>query len=234
MRTHSHRQAPARRAFAEGRALVFSQFPAMVRGARHRRHEGAPLTVFVHGYLASSGVLGPMGHALHEAGVAPHQIHFGYPPVGSVDAIARRLGKHIAAAGHAPSVRIVAHSLGGIVARWYAHVLGGRVDRIVCIASPHGGTQSARAGSFIPLAREMVPGHDTLERLAAAHRADRHTEVHCVVGSDDDAIVPRESAWLDDETGVVIPGATHSSILYDPRTWQVVAQWLGPAVLHPG
>src|SRR5260370_30066577 len=43
-------------------------------------------------------------------------------------------------------VHVVAHSLGGVIARYYVQRLGGdaRVHTLVTLGAPHGGTQAAR------------------------------------------------------------------------------------------
>jgi triacylglycerol esterase/lipase EstA (alpha/beta hydrolase family) len=56
----------------------------------------------------------------------------------------------------AERVDIVAHSLGGMVARYYIERLDGakHVQRLITIGSPHHGTAMAQFGPFIPSARE--------------------------------------------------------------------------------
>src|SRR5437879_70557 len=94
-----------------------------------REHAPAPrLTVFIHGYLATGGVLAPFADHLAARGVAPRQLHFSYPPLGSIHALATRLAATIDAARHEGPLDIVGHSLGGLVARYYRQVLGRRLD----------------------------------------------------------------------------------------------------------
>src|SRR5579884_2661582 len=92
------------------------------------------LVVFVHGYFASGGVFGPLAERLAERGVAPRQLHFSYVPAGRVARHAEALGRAIERAQQGRprgSVCVVAHSLGGLIARYYAQVLGGRLDALV-------------------------------------------------------------------------------------------------------
>ncbi len=64
-------------------------------------------------------------------------------------------------------VDIIAHSLGGLVSRWYIEERGGdkKVDDLVTIATPHQGTHMAYIGFMTPAGREMIPGSELLCKL---------------------------------------------------------------------
>lgn len=67
--------------------------------------------------------------------------------------------------GNAP-VTIIAHSNGGLVARWYLAQLGGSaaVKRFISLGSPHAGTTSAYS-CFSPACTEMRPNSTFLKTL---------------------------------------------------------------------
>jgi triacylglycerol lipase len=71
------------------------------------------------------------------------------PPAASVQARARALGEAIDRLG-AARVNVVAHSMGGLDARWYVGRLGGhrRVASLTTIATPHRGTYLADWGGL--------------------------------------------------------------------------------------
>lgn len=107
------------------------------------------------------------------------------PPAAGVEDRARALGEAIERLG-APRVNVVAHSMGGLDARWYVGRLGGekRVASLTTIATPHHGTHIAdwgsrrvgRAMSGWPLLRDLgvdAVAFTDLTRPACAERNDR-------------------------------------------------------------
>jgi triacylglycerol lipase len=86
---------------------------------------------------------------------------------GGLEALALNLKRDIDDAfGPSAKIRIVAFSMGGLVARHYLQILGGavRCEKLFTISSPHQGTQSAwlYPGKG---ARDMRPGSDFLHQL---------------------------------------------------------------------
>jgi len=83
--------------------------------------------------------------ALRDAGVDVVTVPL--PPTGSVESRALALSEAIDRM-RAPRVNLVAHSMGGLDARWYVGKLGGheRVASLVTIATPHRGTHVADWG----------------------------------------------------------------------------------------
>jgi len=66
-------------------------------------------------------------------------------------------------------IHVVAHSLGGLIARYYVTRLGGdaRVHTLVTLGSPHGGTVNAYAWPS-KLCRQLRPGSGLMRELGAA------------------------------------------------------------------
>jgi triacylglycerol lipase len=184
------------------------------------------LTVFVHGYMASGGVFNPLAQHLAERGIAPRQLHFSYWPAGSVDELARRLGAAISAVQGDGPVHIVGHSLGGLVARYYRQVLRRRLDRLVCLASPHQGTTRAQPWTSLPLAREIAPGSATLRLLAATRARLEGVRVCSVVAEGDGIVAPVDSAVLEGHEVCRLDAVGHHAILFDPRAWALVERVL--------
>jgi triacylglycerol esterase/lipase EstA (alpha/beta hydrolase family) len=99
------------------------------------------------------------------------------------------------------SVDIVAHSMGGLVARaaitgttrrlsgWPPHIY---VEDVVTIGTPHNGTALARGCAFAQCV-EMRPGSAFLNWLADNAQADGGTD-WTMIGTEDDDIVPVASA----------------------------------------
>lgn len=190
--------------------------------ALHEHGEAEHLVVFVHGYFASAGVFKPMARHLHAKGLAPRQFHFTYPPTGSVAEHAERLAELIEHAHPEGPVCIIAHSLGGLISRYYAQVLGHRLDALVTIGTPHRGTSLAR-GWPMQLARELSPGSPLLRTLHATRERLHDTQLTSIVAVQD-ALVAHHSAALDRSRVVYIDGVGHHGVLYHPRALEAVAE----------
>jgi triacylglycerol esterase/lipase EstA (alpha/beta hydrolase family) len=125
----------------------------------------------------------------------------------------------------AEKVDIVAHSLGGVVARYYIERLGGarRVARLITIASPHRGTVLGRLG-LVPSARELVAGSPLLDDLGTPRAGVAYTSIwsradNVVVPADSASIAPAGEDRVFDDLG-------HLSLLLSPRVLDAVAERL--------
>ena len=83
--------------------------------------------------------------ALRDAGV--EVLSVALPATGGVEARARALADALDARGY-PRVNLIAHSMGGLDARWYVGRLGGadRVASLETVSTPHRGTAAADWG----------------------------------------------------------------------------------------
>jgi len=194
-----------------------------------REHaESEHLVVFVHGYFASAGVWRPMADHLAVTGAAPRQLHFNYVPVGHVARHAERLAREVHRVHPHGPVSVVAHSLGGLIARYYAQVLGGRLDALITMGTPHHGTVRAQ-GWPLELARELSPASPLIARLERTRDRLAHTAVTTMVAGLD-VLVSRESAILDGAHVVDIPWVGHHGLLYDPVAWDATVEGLAAPV----
>ncbi len=120
-------------------------------------------------------------------------------------------------------VDIVAHSLGGIVARYYIERLSGgrKVGRLVTIGTPHKGTRAARTGFLIPSALDLRMDSQLLSDLGPVRAGAEYTSIW----SRADAIVqPPESASIAPEgTDAVFDDLGHLSMILSPRVVDVIA-----------
>ncbi|MDP3279217.1 MAG: hypothetical protein Q8Q09_28760 [Deltaproteobacteria bacterium] len=188
---------------------------------------GNSLTVFVHGYLATGGVMKPMAEHLAAQGVGGRHLHFNFAPAGSLAEHVRKLDALIEKIhGVSGPVNLVGHSLGGLVARYYRQVLGRPVARMVCIATPHEGVPRARVFRALPLVDELAPGSSTLKLLEATRSRLDGTVVTCVLPSHDNLVSPNGSASLMGTRSVRVEGVGHLAVLFDKQTWSIVADAL--------
>lgn len=205
-------------------AAVAKQGWLIPRIGRTFRQRGSAdhLVVFVHGYFASSGVFEPLARHLMLEGHAPRQVHFNYTPTGNISGHATRLADTLERFRNNGPVIIIAHSLGGLISRWYAQVLCCRLDALVAIGTPHRGTPRA-TGVPLELSRELSPESPALRVLAATRSRLDGARVTSVV-ADNDLLVDQESAALDDSRVVHVSGTGHHGVLYHPLTWSTVIE----------
>jgi triacylglycerol esterase/lipase EstA (alpha/beta hydrolase family) len=201
---------------------------------RSLREHGASehLVVFVHGYFASAGVFRPMAERLAALGAGARQLHFTYLPAGSVASHAERLVERIDRAHPEGPVCIVAHSLGGLIARYGAQVLGQRLDALVTLGTPHRGTDLARPWPM-RLTRELSPGSPLLKTLDDTRGRLDGTRLTSIVAVQD-ALVSNRSATLDRSRVVYIDGVGHHGMLYHPDAIEAVAEGIRLDARAPG
>ncbi len=125
-------------------------------------------------------------------------------------------------------VDIVAHSLGGVVARYYLQRLDGakHVGRLVTIGSPHNGTAVARLGALIPSALETRRDSAFFAELGPLVAAEG-LQITSVWSHADAIIEPPESASVapvgEDR---VFDDLGHLALLLSPRVLDAVAERL--------
>ncbi len=100
-------------------------------------------------------------------------------------------------------IDIIAHSMGGLDARWYIEKLGGDeyVDKLITLGTPHTGTYLAYLGFFTPGGRDMIPGSDFLEELNDGSLAGS-VDYTAVWSKGDYAVIPKEKAKLEGATNI--------------------------------
>jgi pimeloyl-ACP methyl ester carboxylesterase len=162
--------------------------------------------------------LRPILDPLHRCG---HPIHV-IPGLGRNGRPIDRTAKDVAAylAGHGlRGVAIVAHSKGGLIGKCVMTELDpdGRVDRMVAVATPFGGSRYAPCMPLKSL-REFSPQDATVRRLSG--RTDANARITSVFGLFDPHI-PEGSA-LEGSANVRIGTGGHFRILGDPRTLAAV------------
>jgi pimeloyl-ACP methyl ester carboxylesterase len=163
--------------------------------------DSRPLVVLIHGIDSDAGMLQPMADLLAASGY--QAARFCFPGDQPIDDSAAMLAARLAELRtHHPKLKIeiVAHSMGGLVARRYiegAEYAGG-VDRLIMIGTPNGGSGWARLRFLLSLqqhyhlwrtdprwsatwwftegfgeaGRDLSPGSDFLNKMATLPRRD--------------------------------------------------------------
>lgn len=180
--------------------------------------------VLLHGFGMNRTQWMWMGRRLRERGHGPIY-GVNYFSLQRVPRSAKQLGREIdaiLAREGVEEVDIVAHSLGGIVARYYIERLSGgrKVGRLITIATPHAGTRIGRAGIGIPAARDLQGDSVILTELGPVRAGAAYTSIW----SRSDAVVqpPESSSIAPGGTDEVLPDLGHLSLVLSPRVVAIV------------
>jgi triacylglycerol lipase len=134
--------------------------------------------------------------------------------------------RRILAETGAPEVDIVAHSMGGLAARWYLKTRSpAPVRKIVFLASPHRGTLSAHL-AWGEGRDEMLPGSAFLDALNAGAPLPDGLEAITIRTPIDTHVVPGESATLPGVPDHEVCCPTHRGLLRDEEVFRVLADFL--------
>lgn len=132
-------------------------------------------------------------------------------------------------------IDVVGHSNGGLIAMLAQDMVDRgevtcsvTVKRVLTMAAPFGGLPNAKVlASVIPCCRDLVPGCDTLDRIARM----KHLVVHCLVAAND-FLVPPVHQFPEAHPKTVMEGFQHMDFIVGAeekvaRTAEEVMKWLG-------
>jgi triacylglycerol esterase/lipase EstA (alpha/beta hydrolase family) len=187
------------------------------------------VVVFVHGLAGHRGNLVPMQRYFGYRG-RRRTVSVGFEDKRSIEAMAEQLQVALReilernALGEGRVIDIVAHSMGGIISRLALldDELATRVDRLVTVATPHGGTQLAR---FLdtPKVRELRPESELLQRLEEQSSWPAHLpRLICFWTRQDLVLLPPESAFLPSATVIEQSDCTHNGFLIRPSAIRAI------------
>lgn len=130
-------------------------------------------------------------------------------------------------------VSLVGYSQGGLIARAAAQLAPELFGRVATIATPHEGTSLAAAAFAFKVScdvscEQMVPGSPFLASLTLPIASDRWLALYT---TDDEVVVPVESAALDGATNVALDrkckvSYDHYDIVESPETVAAVSAFL--------
>ncbi|WP_295999912.1 alpha/beta fold hydrolase [Rugamonas sp.] len=173
-----------------------------------------PPVLLIHGYACNSGYWAPLSAVLGRAGIAHHGIDL-EPPGCAIDDYVPQVQaavERLLALTGAGRVVIVAHSMGGLVARaWLRRHGGARLARLITLGTPHHGTGLASLGPGAN-ARQMRRGHRWLAELAGAEDAARRAAITSIFSHHDNIVAPQESCRLPGARNVELGGVGHVAL----------------------
>ena len=199
-----------------------------MNSSKHRN----PL-LLVHGINDTGAIFQRMAPYLTALGWSVYDLDL-IPSNGDLglDKLALQVADYVAATFAAEQpFDIVGFSMGGIVSRYYIQRLGGidRVQRFITLASPHQGTWIAY-GSQRPGCVQMRPGSAFLQDLNQDAAMLEQLNFTSIWTPYDLMIVPANSSVLPVGQDLQVPVLTHSWMLTDSSSLEVVAAELSKPV----
>jgi triacylglycerol esterase/lipase EstA (alpha/beta hydrolase family) len=195
-------------------------------------HDPAPApaqrpVVLVHGVLVNDGVWLSLRRFLARNGVAPiYTINYG-PPLADIEWFAEQLHariEEIRAATGAERLVLVAHSMGGLVARAYLRHFGAaHVEKLITIGAPHHGSMLALSfpGTFLA---QMRPGNAWLTDLNRDENKATPVPITSIWSRHDSMVGPQASSVLGYAENIALIGVAHTALLGDRLVMELVAR----------
>jgi pimeloyl-ACP methyl ester carboxylesterase len=196
-----------------------SSAPAQDRAPRPAGRAARPV-LLLHGILCNSRVWHTLRARLMAAGFGPVEALDLEPLLADIEVLVGRAALPLLALQrrcNGERVMIIAHSMGGLIARALLRELGPSViRRIVTIGSPHHGTALVR-GLPWPNTRQMCPASAWLHALNAAQEGRFAVPVTSIYTAEDNMVVPVESARLQGAESIELHGIGHLGMLRSRR-----------------
>jgi len=186
--------------------------------------------LLVHGVLVNDGVWVAFRRYLRRRGIAPvYTINYG-PPLADIELFAEQLERKIEAirkATGAERVVLVAHSMGGLVARAYLRRYGGaRIAKLITLGSPHHGSVLAYLFPGRDLA-QMHPGNPWLDELNGEDKSPPAAPIVSIWSRHDSMVAPQASSQLEHAENIALIGVAHNALLADAQVRRRVAEEIG-------
>lgn len=185
---------------------------------------GTPV-LLIHGYGCNSGYWQPLARALRAARISHHAVNL-EPVLGDIDCYLAQVSHAVdslCAATGAVQVVIVAHSMGGLVARSWLRANGWQhVAGLITLGTPHQGTALAQFGIGTN-ARQMCPsdqaggaGCNPWLATLNAETAERREQIMSIYSMHDNIIAPATSSCLAGTREVAFDGIGHVALASRP------------------
>jgi triacylglycerol lipase len=181
--------------------------------------------LLLHGYVCNSGFWRPMSRLLRKNNISHYAIDIA-PAFGSIDASAAAVHaavERIVAECGQEQVIIIAHSMGGLVARAYLRDYGiRRTAKVITLGTPHHGTTVAQRGIGINC-KEMlcttennkITASDWLQKLAVCENKATRDLFISIYSTHDNVIYPQSSSYLEGANNIAVSGIGHMSLCID-------------------
>jgi triacylglycerol esterase/lipase EstA (alpha/beta hydrolase family) len=173
-----------------------------------------PPVLLLHGYGCNSGYWDQLAPLLDAARISYATLDL-EPITGDIDDYAplvQRAADRLLAASGAATLAIVAHSMGGLVARAWLRKHGAqRVARVITLGTPHYGTALASFGVGRNAAQMRREGA-WLRELAAGEDCATRALVTSIYTHHDNIIAPQTSSLLEGARNIEMGGVGHVAL----------------------
>lgn len=191
--------------------------------------------ILVPGYMMGIFAFYPLKMWLRRQGLNPVVPVAFSPPWGDLETMAEQLREKVDEVYEAcgrTRVILIAHSLGGLVSRFYLTKLEGSsfVKKVIYLATPHRGTK-LWTFALGPCAAQMRPGSPFLLSLNAAPPEAVRVPQISLYSDFDEMVIPAASAKLERGGGVNVPLAAvgHNAYLYSPKVYRRILEAVEPS-----
>ncbi len=193
--------------------------------------EGTPI-ILVHGYMHRSFVWFYHAKKLNQNGFGPVFSIDLKKPFSSIKDHAYKLQKKIIEVNkltNTSQVILIGHSMGGLVASYYALNLAkeNSVKDVITIASPLQGTHLAIFG-LGKCAKEMRRSSKFVEDLTGKILNEKNINFYHIATKTDQLVHPFTSSLVGDnfEKQYVLDGIGHASLLYSKKVSDKIINWI--------
>ena len=198
------------------------------------QQQGLPV-LLIHGYAGNSGYWLPMSKLLKQARISHYGIDL-EPPGASIDDFVPQVEAAVARLRRetgSPQVIILAHSMGGLVARAYLRDCARRhvaapVARVITLGTPHHGTALASFGPGSNAA-QMRRDSPWLEALAASEANTQRMLFSSIYSVHDNIIAPQDSSDLPGARNLVFGAIGHVALGRHPDIMRCALQEIAAA-----
>ena len=190
--------------------------------------EGRLPVLLIHGYVCNRGFWAPLSRRLAQAGIVHGAVDL--EPVGAgidefVPLVARAVDELLTHTG-ARQVILVAHSMGGLVARAFLRQHGvQQVARVITLGTPHHGTALANLAVGRNARQMSRPGgapNVWLAQLDADETPATRALFTSIWSHHDNIVAPQASSHLPGATNIALGGIGHVALAADPRVMRQV------------
>lgn len=196
--------------------------------ARERIYDNRayPPVLLLHGYGCNSGYWSHLTPLLDAADISHCSLDL-EPMLGAIDdyvPLVARAVDSLCAKTNAPKVVIIAHSMGGLVARAYMRAHGtGRIAHIFTLGTPHFGTSLASKGVGLNAAQMRrsadadAPESAWLRALGASETPETRALITSIFTHHDNIVAPQTSSILPGARSIEFGGMGHVAMGRNPR-----------------
>jgi pimeloyl-ACP methyl ester carboxylesterase len=190
--------------------------------------------LLIHGYGCNSGYWSKMSVAFDQAGIMYGAVNL-EPVFGAIDnyvSIIDDAIKTLCAASGRKQVIIVAHSMGGLVARAYLCKYGyAHTVKIITLGTPHHGTglahfglgQNSRQMRWHGTAEKGTP-NTWLQQLAGKENKKNYAMFVSIYSVHDNIIAPQNSSFLPGARNIAFHGIGHVALGMNPKIIALVVR----------